>query len=391
LVDDLQTGGAVAGDIGARARWHIAGGYRKQYHSGLRGMLMTRPFLEWQIRRRVVALPTITVLHQCSVEHLLTTPDRTSVTGVGVVHHGDHERMENIPAALVIDAAGRGSHTPQWLDALGYGRPTEQTIKNDVSYATCLYRRQPGDTVDADIVIVSSEPPHGKRAALALAIEGDRWIVALNGVAGERTPTDDAGFAEWLHSLAAPDVYNLVRHLEPISPVAMHTFPRSIWRHYEKLARFPNGYLVLGDAICSFNPIYGQGITSAALQALALDEILAQHGPAPGLWKRFFTQAARIVDVPWQQTAGADFAYPETEGARSRVGTLIGAYMWRVQRATHHDPVVYGAFLRVINLVAPPTTLFAPRIVARVLVSSLGRRPNHLRKTGQIAQPAGGE
>lgn len=373
LTDDLQAGGAVVTDIGARVRWHIAGGYRIQHPSGVRGVLASRPFLEWQVRQRVVALPNVTVLDQCSVTEPLATPDGSRIIGMRVVHHPG-QRIEEIGADLVIDAAGRGSHTPRWLQALGYERPPEQTIKNGVSYATRTYRRRADDAPGADVVIVGGEPPHGKRSALAAMIEGDRWLVGMNGVAGEQPPTTDAAFVEWASSLVAPDVYNLINKLEPLSPIVTHKFPKSIRRRYEKMDRFPQGYLVLGDAMCSFNPVYGQGMTSAALQAAALDEALAHHGTAPELAKRFFAQAARIVDVPWQQAAGADFAYPETEGERSRVGALIGAYMWRVQRATHHDAVVYSAFLRVMNMLAPPTTLFAPRIVVRVLADSLRKR-----------------
>ncbi len=372
LLDGLQAGGAVVNDMGARMRWHIAGGYRIRYHSGLTGVLTTRPFLEWQIRRRVVALPNVVVLHQCSVVEPLTTPDRTCIRGVRVAHSAD-QHSEEIEADLVVDAAGRGSHTPQWLAALGYERPTEQIIKIGVGYASRMYRRRTDDAPDANAVIVSASPPHGKRSGLAFAVEGERWQVALGGIAGDYPPTDEESFLAWARSLPAPDVYDLISRLEPLGPIVTHKFPSSLRRHYEKLARFPQGYVVLGDAVCSFNPTYGQGMTSAVLQAAALDDALQQHGVGPELAKRFFTQAAKIVDIPWQQAAGADFSYPETEGPKARGTDLINAYVTRVQRATHHDPVVYGAFLRVMNLMAPPSTLFAPRVVARVLADSLRR------------------
>lgn len=374
LTDGLQAGGAIVGEMSARMRWHIAGGYRMRYHSGLTGVLLTRPFLEWQIRQRVVALPNVTVLHQCSVEQLLTTGERTGVTGVCVVRHPADGHTEQIAADLVVDAAGRGSHTPQWLASLGYARPTEQIIKIGVGYASRMYRRRADDAPDADAVVVSANPPHGKRSGLAFAVEGDRWQVALGGIANDYPPTDDAGFLAWARSLPAPDVYDLISRLEPLGPIVMHKFPSSLRRHYEKLARFPNGYLVLGDAVCSFNPTYGQGMTSTILQAAALDDALRQHGVEPGLAKCFFTEAAKIIDIPWQQAAGADFSYPETEGHKARGTDLINAYVARVQRATHHDPVVYGAFLRVMNLMATPSTLFAPNILVRVLASSLRKQ-----------------
>ncbi len=391
MTDDLQTGGAVVTEMGARMRWHIAGGYRVRYHSGLMGVSVTRPFLEWRIRQRVLALPNVAVLAQCSVEHLLTTPDRTRVTGVRVVHGAAKDYPEEIQADLVIDAAGRGSHTPQWLQSLGYERPTEQIIKIGVGYASRTYRRRANDAPDADLIIVSASPPHGKRSGLAFAVEGDRWLVGLGGIAGDYPPTDDAGFVAWARSLPAPDIYDLISRLEPLSPAVAHKFPSSVRRHYEKLMRFPQGYVVLGDAACSFNPVYGQGMTSAILQAAALDDALPQWGVEPELRKRFFAAAAKIIDIPWQQAAGADFSYPETEGHKARGTDLINAYVGRMQRATHHDPVVFDAFLKVMNLMAPPSTLFAPRILVRVLANSVRRRPNHRRVTDQVAQPAGSE
>ena len=159
LIDGLQAGGAVVTDMSSRMHWHIAGGYRMRYHSELTGVLTTRPFLEWQIRQRVLALLNVVVLDERGVAEPLTTADRTRITGVRVVYSVD-QRSENIRADLVVDAAGRGSHTPQWLAALGYARPTEQIIKIGVGYASRAYRRRADDALDAAAVIVSANLPH---------------------------------------------------------------------------------------------------------------------------------------------------------------------------------------------------------------------------------------
>jgi 2-polyprenyl-6-methoxyphenol hydroxylase-like FAD-dependent oxidoreductase len=168
-------------------------------------------------------------------------------------------------------------------------------------------------------------------------------------------------------SLAAPDIYNLISRLEPLSEIMPYRYPSSLRRHYEKLTRFPIGYLVAGDAICSFNPVYGQGMTSAAKQAAALDRTLRAQPDRASLAKRFFEEAAKVVDIPWQLAAGEDFQYPETVGPKPLGTDLINAYVSRVHQATHKDAVVYGAFLQVMNLLKPPTSLFHPKIVWRVL------------------------
>lgn len=366
LVDELTANGAQVSDMGAGMRWHICGGYRIQFKSDMIGALMSRPLLEWTIRRRVLALPNVQLLAECDVEELLTSADHSTVTGVKIHHRARQENI-TLSADLVIDASGRGSASPKWLEQLGYDRPAESLVKVNIGYATRVYRRQPGDLEGAQLIMIAPDAPHGKRTGLIFPIEGDRWICTLGGWAGDHAPLDEAGFLEFARSLPAPDVYDMIRKLEPISEIYPYKLPGSLRRHYEKLRRFPIGYLVLGDAICSFNPVYGQGMTSAAMQAAALDQLLGEGIALPHLWQRFFKAAAAVVDIPWQLAVGEDFRFAETEGQKPAGVDFINRYVNRVHRASHHDPVVYTAFLQVMNLMAPPTSLFHPRILWRVL------------------------
>lgn len=373
LLADLLAAGAIGADMGQDMRWHTFGGYRVQYESGLVGALMSRPLLEWQIRRRVVTLPNVTVRDGCAVDGLLTNPAQSRVTGVNLTYRTDALHKEAIYGDLVVDASGRGSASPKGLAALHYGEVPESMINVNVGYATRIYRRGPGDLQDAKLIMIAPDMPHGKRSGLIFPIEGDRWICTLGGWAGDHPPLDEAGFLAFARSLPAPDVYELLTKLEPLSDITPYKFPASLRRHYEQLQRFPEGYLVLGDAVCSFNPVYGQGMTSAALQAAALDQLLHERQSLAGLWWHFFQAAAKVVDIPWQLAAGEDFRFPETEGQRPAGVDLINRYVTQVHRATHHDPVVYAAFLRVMNLMAAPTSLFHPRILWRVLWA----KPHH--------------
>ena len=240
-----------------------------------------------------------------------------------------------------------------------------------MGYTTRIYRRKPGDLVGAELVMVSPTPPHDKRSGLIFPIEGDRWIVTLGGWAGDHAPADEQGFLDFARSLAAPDIYNIISRAEPLSDIITHKFPASLRRHYEQMKRFPDGYLVMGDAICSFNPIYGQGMTSAALQVAALGKLLGQRqGNLAGLAQAFFQQAAKVVDIPWQLAVGEDFRYPTTEGKKAPGTDLINAYVTQVHKATHYDTIVYAQFLKVMNLMEPPTSLFKPQILWRVFKAS---------------------
>jgi 2-polyprenyl-6-methoxyphenol hydroxylase-like FAD-dependent oxidoreductase len=165
-------------------------------------------------------------------------------------------------------------------------------------------------------------------------------------------------------------VYDIVSRSEPLSDIYVHKYPASVRRHYEKLERFPDGYLVLGDATCSFNPLYGQGMTSAALQMQELDRLLLKRqGRLKGIARPFFRRSAKLIDIPWQTAVAEDFRFSETRGRKAPGTDVINAYVARVHRATHHDAVVGKAFLQVLNMLAPPASLFAPRILWRVMRS----------------------
>jgi 2-polyprenyl-6-methoxyphenol hydroxylase-like FAD-dependent oxidoreductase len=280
-------------------------------------------------------------------------------------------------ADLVVDATGRGSRSAQWLESLGYGRVEESTIRIDVGYATRIYRRRAGDLPGAAAMIISPTPPADKRCGVLLPMEGDRWILTLGGWCGDHAPADDAGVLAFARSLAAPAIGDLAARAEPLGEIVIHRFPSNLRRRHERMRRFPEGYLVFGDALSSFNPIYGQGMTSSAMQSRALGEVMAAARRAArldGTWRTFFRRAARVVDIPWMVTAGEDFRYPEVEGPRPPATDLINRYVAQVHRAASEDEEVYRAFLYVMNLAKAPPSVFAPATAVRVGLAAWRRR-----------------
>jgi len=360
----LEAAGAQIGD-GDYLRWYGYGGYRVAGATGVQGVFASRPLIEWCVRQRVLALSNVTLRTEIGVEALQMTADNACVTGVQIVHRREENRREVLPADLVVDASGRGSATPKWLTELGYAAPPESTIKAGIGYATRLYARQPSSGPVTGYYI-TPDAPDGLRGGGAFPIEGDRWIVTLTGYFGDHAPSDDAGFLEYAATLPAPDIHDLIRSAAPLTEVMVHKYPSSLRRHYEQVKHFPARLLVLGDAMCSFNPIFGQGMTVASQEAAALDALLQERRSLDGLWKPFFRAAAKIVTVAWDLTAGEDFRYPAAEGKRPAGLALLNAYVGKMHRATHHDMNVYRAFLRVAHLQAPPTTLMHPKIMWRV-------------------------
>jgi hypothetical protein len=332
---------------------------------------VSRHLLEGCVRERVRALPNVRVVDRCDAAGLVGTPDGQRVCGVRVLRRGDGSAEEVIEADLVVDATGRGSRSPVWLEALGYPRPAEDEVRIGVAYASRVYRRRP-DHADGDRAVVVAATVDRPRGAAMLAMEGDRWMVTLTGYLGQRPPADPDGFVAFAAGLPVPDIFEVIRDAEPLGEVLPARYPASVRRRYERLGRFPDGYLVTGDAVCGFNPVYGQGMSVAALEALALRECL-RAGPSAGLAGRFFAQVAAIVDIPWGIAVGADLRFPGIQGDRMAKARLVNAYLARFHVAAATDPVLGRAFLRVVNLMDRPEGLLSPTIALRVLRGTMRR------------------
>ena len=363
LMNELESLGASRGDVVGDFLWFQYGRWKLRYNSGLGGIVLSRPFLEAAIRRAVRAIPNVTFLDGTPCVKPVFDPASNRVTGLTVQRRGNAEEM--IEADLVVDASGRGSQSPKWLQDWGFGSPEILQVRVDVGYATRVFERRPGDFFNAMGGIIAGTPPVSRRLAAVLAAEGSRWIVTLGGVLGDHPPTDDQGWTSFAASLPVPCVHELVSKARPLGPVATFRFPANRRVLYERMARFPDGYLVTGDAVCSFNPIYGQGMSTAALDAKALEECVSA-GPQ-GLAKRFFGRVSKIVDIPWTIATGEDLRFPEIEGKRPPGFALVNKYMERVHAVASDDPVVCRHFFDVLNLLAPPPSLMKPQVAWRVL------------------------
>jgi 2-polyprenyl-6-methoxyphenol hydroxylase-like FAD-dependent oxidoreductase len=363
ISEELMEGGAVPDDLLRDSRWFVEGGRLARASSGLDGLLMSRPYLESVVRRRVLALPNLSVRQNAQVEGLLFGAAGTRVTGVRL-------RSETLAADLVVDTTGRGSRSPQWLEEMGYERPVEEHVEIALRYTTRLFRRRATD-LNGDSAVVVPPTPEGKRGGVMLAQEGDRWTVTLITHFGDEPPAALAGFLEFARDLPSSDIYEVVRDAEPIGDATSTRFLASTRRRYEKLRRFPRGYLVLGDGISSFNPIYGQGMSVAALEAVELDATLRKG--STDLARRFFARAAKVVDTPWAVAVGNDLRMPETIAPRSAAVNLVNWYLAHLRRAAHHDPTLAVAFMKVANLVATPASVLHPRLVLRVFLGNLAR------------------
>ena len=380
--DEVVASGGVRGDIAADVNWIGHGVTIKSTPSELIGLLASRPVLEGHVRRRLMALPNVRVIENCAVQGLIADDVNTAVTGVRV-RAGDGAEHA-IAADLVVDASGRGSLSPAWLEGLGFVKPEEERIEIGIGYTTRVYRRRPTDLNGKLAVVVAGSGPNWRNGVILYQTE-DRWIVAIGGYFGDHAPDDEQMFAAYAGSLPTSEIYDIVAHAEPLGDFVRYRYPANLRRRYERLARFPKGYLVFGDAICSFNPVYGQGMTVAAQEAACLRECLAA-GDAD-LAQRFFAAASIAIDTPWDIAVGNDLRHPQVTGPRPPKVRFINWYIGKLHMAARHDAKLATAFLEVANLEAPPTRLLHPANVVRVIRGNLGRRgnPNAVAATRVVA------
>lgn len=373
----LAQGGAPFVDTIADVCWYHFGLWKAHFPSGITGYSQSRPFLEGHVRDCLAERANVRFLDGCEVTGLCASADHTRVTGVRLRYCDAEHRQEELEAELVVDASGRGSQAPQWLMSMGYPGVEESIVKVDVGYASRIYRHLDQTFLDQKALIIYPTPPHSKRAGYIFPIEGGCWMVTLAGWLRDYPPGDDIGFLDYARSLPVPNLYEAIKDAETLTPIVTHKFPANRRRHYERIPRLPDSFVVLGDAACSFNPIYGQGMATAALEAHSLSNCLHQHlrvhGDLQGFAHRFQKKVAKVVRVPWLLATGEDLRYPETEGHRPYGMRLLNWYAGRVHELAGSHPLTTLRFYEVLHMLKSPAALFEPRIMFAVLFR---RRPS---------------
>jgi 2-polyprenyl-6-methoxyphenol hydroxylase-like FAD-dependent oxidoreductase len=375
VLDEMVAAGAPVLDDGDLAKiWISVGGHQlirvgtARDRQAMTMYVPSRPFLECHVRRRLRGVPNVTILSGLDAAEMTSSADRNRVTGVRVVNR-DSGAEQELTADLVVDAMGRGAHTPNLLESLGYGRPVEDQIVMRTCYVSQRLRIPPG-TVE-QLVLVGAAPGRPTGMFL-LGYENDTWMFTVFGMVGHEPPGDFAGMLSFAQEYGPAHVLAAVRAAEPIGEAIRHRMPHSQWRRYDKMQRFPEGLLVSGDAICSFDPIYGQGMTVAALDALALRDCLVRG--RHDLARRYFRAAAKSIGVAWRMGAGSDLAFPEVQGRRSLSMRVTNRLADWVLTACESDAVIVEKFFRVNNLIDPPVRLMHPSFISRVAAVNLRRR-----------------
>jgi 2-polyprenyl-6-methoxyphenol hydroxylase-like FAD-dependent oxidoreductase len=393
--DEMIAAGAPVVDIANEIAWFTPAGWGVRFPSELMVLAFTRPLLDLHVRRRLAENPRVEIVDNTDVLRLIPDSNGNRVAGVLLCPRAtDNDRRiaKELRADLVLDATGRASRAPRWLEELGYASPEEIIIDAHLAYASRLYRIPENFDGDWECAYVQAAPPDEKRGAILFKVEGNRWLVTLIGRGGETPPSDEAGFLEFARSLRVSTIYDAIRFAEPITPIKTHRATQNRLRKYEQAKRLPENFLLLGDSVCAFNPVYGQGMTTAALGAMILQKCLHEQNVS-GLSRRFQKRIAKVNAAPWLLATGEDYRYRETVGGSPTLMTrFMHRYMDQVVRLATRSVPVRKVLLLAFNMLVPPTALFQPRVLFRVLLevfkpaSRYSERPVRKQVKKQIAE-----
>ncbi len=325
---------------------------------------MSRPMLEAVTRRRVQQTPNIDVSVRSRVTKLIGSRDKMRVEAV--LYDSENGPAVTLEADLVVEASGRCGLTLQLLNELSLQKPEETEIGIDQAYATTIVERplDRGDDWLGNIVLPAA--PVSSRGAFLFPIEKQRWLLSIGGNHGDAPPGDRTGFMDFVKSLRTPTIYDAIKDARPLTDIARYQLPCSTRRHFERLESFPAGLLAIGDALCRFNPVFGQGMSVAAQEAVLLDRLLAEDTPMERLASDFFAGIQSAIETPWG-VAVTDFVYPATRGIRPPDLAQRLQYGMALTKLAAQDPEVHLLTAEVSQLLKPQAALREPTLAARVV------------------------
>lgn len=372
---DLLSAGSHLLDQGKDFRILYRTGWSPKVACNLEICAFTRPLLETTIRRHLLQNPKVVMTEGCEVAGLVLDGSGERVNGVRLRPRGAADGEETVlHADFVVDVSGRGSKTPEWLAALGYPAPEETVVDAFWGYATRIYEPVPGFSADWKSLFVLNRPPYQPRAGIIQPVEGNRWIVTVAGVMSDYPPTDEEGFLKFARSLSSPELYRAIECARPLSKIWGYRQTANRLRHYEKLSRMPQGFVTMGDAVCSFNPVYALGMTLTCLAVLELrDSLRKGRGQVETL--RFQKRLSKLVADSWALTTSEDLRWPTTEGGEITLKVkFMHWYLEQVMQLIPRSEEVFRRFQEVNHMLKPASALFHPKVLGPVLRHAFGGR-----------------
>jgi 2-polyprenyl-6-methoxyphenol hydroxylase-like FAD-dependent oxidoreductase len=366
---DLIQAGAASLRVAVDLRWEIPGAELLPLRDFGRDVYgLTRPLIEFTVRQHVERLTNVVLCPNCRALEILTARLDSAVTGV--CYENARGQRETLSADLIIDASGRGAPTLAVLRRLGFPMPEETEVGIDLHYATATFAIPDDPPSDWKAVATLADAPEQSRSGFMMPTEGGRWVLTLTGRHGDRPPVEPAAFMAFVRSLRTPTIYHAIKEAKLLAPIVRFAFPGGVWRHFERIRDFPRGLLPIGDSICRFNPVYGQGMSVASLEARRLQDLLRRRGeksePLAGLEADFFTEIRPVIESAWSLSTIQDLIYPDTTGERPADFEHQIKFLAAVGRLARRDAEIHRLMVNVQQLLVPISHYREPDFVSRV-------------------------
>ena len=366
ILEELSQKGGHKLDFTKQVAWFAHGSWKPRHDSGFYVHLQSRPLLEDVIRRRVQALPNVFFHTGKTVTEMTYDEEQNRVTGVTFASSRRSHDVETLTGRLVVDATGRASRVGADLKRWGFDEVETSVIKTDLHYVTRAFRAPDTQKHSWDMMVLYHKAPEQTRAGMVLPIEGGIWLVTMFGYMGDHPSKELGQFLEFSKTLSTPDLYEAIRDLEPLCDGATHRFPYAKRLRYEKLPHHPRGLVATADAVCSFDPVFGQGITMAAKAATLLEQWVDGGNEEP---RRFYKRLAKAHTVPWLFASIEDFRYPQVQGDRPPGLTMMQSYVSRIMNAAAKNEETYHSVIGAFHLAESPLSLVTPRMLGQAMLN----------------------
>ncbi|MCC2495425.1 FAD-dependent monooxygenase [Bacillus cereus] len=368
ITNELIEAGSIINNFTRDLKWHQFGLWKQPFIGEVHMIQQSRPLLEWHIQKRIHQISNITIKYETLVKGLLVDAKLNKVCGVKVKYL-ETNTQEEVHADLVVDASGFGSKSIEWLREYEI-KVQEEKVRIDLFYATKMFKLKENEELDCCNMLMSPSFPDNPYGVLIQTIEDNRYFVTFSGYANEKAPQTDDEFYDFAENLSISNVTDFLNKAEGITDIKTYKIPYQVRRRFDLVNNVPEGLLVIGDAQCRFDPVFGQGVSVAAMEARQLQLLLQDRKQLDKTFtQQFYKKAATIIETPWDMTTTEISRHPQLKRELTTKQKFQLWYTKQIYRLSASNSDVYIRLVRVMNLIRSPFHLFHPKVLLSVLLN----------------------
>ncbi|MDA2272619.1 glutamate synthase [Bacillus thuringiensis] len=368
ITNELIEAGSIINNFTRDLKWHQFGLWKQPFIGEVHMIQQSRPLLELHIQKRIHQISNITIKYETLVKGLLVDAKLNKVCGVKVKYL-ETNTQEEVHADLVVDASGFGSKSIEWLREYEI-KVQEEKVRIDLFYATKMFKLKENEELDCCNMLMSPSFPDNPYGVLIQTIEDNRYFVTFSGYANEKAPQTDDEFYDFAENLSISNVTDFLNKAEGITDIKTYKIPYQVRRRFDLVNNVPEGLLVIGDAQCRFDPVFGQGVSVAAMEAHQLQLLLQDRKQLDKTFtQQFYKKAATIIETPWDMTTTEISRHPQLKRELTTKQKFQLWYTKQIYRLSASNSDVYIRLVRVMNLIRSPFHLFHPKVLLSVLLN----------------------